>query len=427
MKSAHLDQEAHPANPEWASANLEGLDPTQKVEKDEAPIVLPNDPTQREAASRAPEIEPEPPETEDRGVRGVVVDHLGYPVPGAFVQLQTQDPPDTFLNEFDIAEVGQLNDFDFELSQGTIIWIDEAATNEQGEFEFLNVNPERKVGLLYSAPSFRGPRFRHEMITGEQWAELILPDPKIHSSRVILNLQDQEGIPVTPERADFRRIQSVKNVVSPIGVTDASYYRGRVEGWLGIGTWEIVIAAQEGESRLETVKVTEVGKTIEVGVTLRTWPGSFVDRTEGRQLDPESKYPVVNDSRGLGRYIADRKRMPYAATSWDAHFAQTLRFGQGPVRAATLTMDLKAISGMSSNDALYLEFTGNPDKPFVYSTRIEKITGGRWSKPRRTRVHLDLANLPDGVNLLRELEDGLLDVIVQDDTAVLDLSLRIVR
>ena len=137
--------------------------------------------------------------------------------------------------------------------------------------------------------------------------------------------------------------------------------------------------------------------------------------------------------RGLAQYLDGVQRMGYDARKWDRHFAQTLSFGPGPVRAATLTLRLKSISGMSRNDSLYLEYLG--ERRFLWGIGIKTLPEpGEWSRGERATVHLDLSRLPAAtgsdsplIDLLPALEDGLLDVVIQDDTAVLDIELRVLR
>jgi hypothetical protein len=137
--------------------------------------------------------------------------------------------------------------------------------------------------------------------------------------------------------------------------------------------------------------------------------------------------PWVADVAGLAPWTSIG-RIALAETRRDRAFAATLRSGFGAIHAAELVLDLRAVQSMCSNDSLSLERTG---AGFVWQRAIRDLVRGQWKDGARARVRIDLTRLPlaDGTTLdLREhLADGMLDVLIQDDTAVDGAWLRVVR
>jgi hypothetical protein len=104
----------------------------------------------------------------------------------------------------------------------------------------------------------------------------------------------------------------------------------------------------------------------------------------------------------------------------------------GVICGATLTIALKPTNGGSTNDDLALfvdDGTANPATG-VYTSRIydlpnasPPVTSGIWdttNNPTGSTFVLDLANLPpSGTNIINQISQaGVLDVLVEDDTAV---------
>jgi len=99
------------------------------------------------------------------------------------------------------------------------------------------------------------------------------------------------------------------------------------------------------------------------------------------------------------------------------------------VAGARLTIRMKAGSGYPTNDGL----TFREDGISVYSIYIKDLNfieygSSSWNNGDVNTFHLDLANLPprSGItNILATLQDGDLDITVQDDTSVDFMSLEI--
>ncbi|MDA1264511.1 MAG: hypothetical protein O2816_05455 [Planctomycetota bacterium] len=363
-------------------------------------------------------------------VTGIVVDHLGRPVPGMRVWLQQAVLPST-LNLHDIEDIDLFIDFGGRGGGGNMTSEFAQVSDELGHFLFPNCPITEPGSLTWGAEFAWGPRFKKKFEAGETWHELGLPDPRELTSDVILQVRSsQDRSPLIVEDVSLSLVGQPNGTRAPKqGTEPSSLRRGQIEWRLGAGTWQAVVTALDGERRAVTLTVPEAGERYEHEVLLQVWPDAWAQEVEG-QLPP-TDLPTYDVGRGLATYIGDRKTMTYDAQRWDAHFLQTLRFGAGPVKAASLTLRVKSISGMSTNDGLYLEYEPAPGKAFRWSRAITDLPGvGNWSGGSRATVHLDLARLPttEGMlSLLEDLEDGMLDIVIQDDTAVLDIDLRIVR
>ena len=114
-------------------------------------------------------------------------------------------------------------------------------------------------------------------------------------------------------------------------------------------------------------------------------------------------------------------------------FGHTLTDLPSCVIGASVTIGLRGDSGGVFNDVLALEFLGPGGPPyFAWGLPIANLpgTGGKWMPGQTVVVTLDLADLPpDGngvTNILIGLEDGDLDVFVQDDTSVDFITLDLI-
>jgi hypothetical protein len=99
--------------------------------------------------------------------------------------------------------------------------------------------------------------------------------------------------------------------------------------------------------------------------------------------------------------------------------------------AASLEFRVRADGSLSDNDSIRLAYTGNDTVAdgFVYWVTLRLLTGSTWL-PGSDRVFtLDLANLPVyggfPTNILSELQDGELEILVEDDTSVDYAVLRV--
>jgi len=118
--------------------------------------------------------------------------------------------------------------------------------------------------------------------------------------------------------------------------------------------------------------------------------------------------------------------LPYV----DTCFGHTFTDLPSCVIGAQMTIGLRANSGGVFNDAINLDLGGPVD--FRWGSAIANLpgAGGKWIPGQTLVVTLDLADLPpnnQGVtNILIGLEDGELDVYVQDDTSVDFITLELI-
>ncbi|MBS0198528.1 MAG: hypothetical protein JSR77_17390 [Planctomycetes bacterium] len=94
--------------------------------------------------------------------------------------------------------------------------------------------------------------------------------------------------------------------------------------------------------------------------------------------------------------------------------------------AATLEVELQAGVTITSNDAIYLQYTGGTS--FAWGSPIASLpgAGGTWNANQHQTFLLNLASLPGGTNLLPQMNTShALDFLMQDDTNVEHMRLTI--
>ena len=130
----------------------------------------------------------------------------------------------------------------------------------------------------------------------------------------------------------------------------------------------------------------------------------------------------VDPTTGILEWLPD-DLLRIAESAENRHFAQTLCVGHGPVKAAELIVKMRATAFASENDGIYLEHLGS--RSFAWRGGISDVVGWKWYRGSTTTLYLDLARLP--VDLRSYLEDGHIDVVIQDDTTIEDISVRVIR
>lgn len=158
-----------------------------------------------------------------------------------------------------------------------------------------------------------------------------------------------------------------------------------------------------------------------------TWTVDVVAEVMGPSVTGEGE-SWVDPATGVLEWLpADLLRI--AESAENRHFAQTLRVGHGPVKSAELIVKMRATALASENDGIYLEHLGK--RSFAWRGSISDLIGRQWRRGNTTTLYLDLARLPvkgkGPFDLRSYLEDGLLDVVVQDDTTIDDISVRVIR
>lgn len=196
---------------------------------------------------------------------------------------------------------------------------------------------------------------------------------------------------------------------------------------LAPGVWRFTFGLRHGLPQRVDVTIEEVGSVRELTLLVESWPDAISTEIEF-EAEANGSLPWVDGSSGMQDWLP-AERIRIGERRRDRHFAQTLRLGHGSVKAAELTLILRPIHGMSRNDGIYLEHLGQHQ--FAWGSLLADLFGGRWQSTEPRALHLDLARLPlkgeETFDLRPYLEDGLLDVVIQDDTAIEHISIRIVR
>jgi len=196
---------------------------------------------------------------------------------------------------------------------------------------------------------------------------------------------------------------------------------------LAPGTWRFTLRGSNSGFVTEDVEIPFAGDDVVVRVEVpcfdTAWFGSAFEATGVDALAPDN-------TLGFADYPGDRSKWrPIGERRPDRQFLHTLRgFGTGPVSGAVLEIELEAASGMAHNDSINLEYRG--EDGFAWGSRISALAaGGTWNSGARQTLFIDLGALTSREGhppLLELLEDGALDVYVQDDTAVYGLELHVI-
>ena len=313
-----------------------------------------------------------------------------------------------------------------------------AVTDENGEFDFGEVLDSGNGRIEFAGELFVGKAPNQPILFDDRPQLLRLP-PRPLSGLALDLVTEGEGGPIPePEWASFD-LQSLAEDV-PRGRRepdpwDVTLSTGAIEvRGLAPGTWKAWIQVRGGQPTAHVFTVEGQQGLTRVEVTLAS-PGEEgvpQGRLSGAlELDATNTRVSRDSFAGFDDYaVKGQSHRGFGGSQSDAFFAHTISgFGNGPVRAAYLEVVLEAVNGMCHNDSIGLEYRGADASPrWAWAQNIPSLPGfAKWRVGNRKRLVLDLSRLPtkDGpVNLLGELEDGLLDVFVQDDTAVHSIKLR---
>ena len=142
---------------------------------------------------------------------------------------------------------------------------------------------------------------------------------------------------------------------------------------------------------------------------------------------------------GLRQFYGNLPVSDFDSSTVNQHFMHTMRPVPENVIGATLTIRVRPIGDASHNDTLTLRFinpfSAVPDVPFLWSRSIGDLVSNPWitsNYPNGALLTLDLCDLPldsssTNPNIVSDLVpylDDNLDVIVQDDTAVDFVNLK---
>jgi hypothetical protein len=357
-----------------------------------------------------------------RPVRGQVLDEFGVPVAGEWVLwVRAQRATD------------RLDPFTDTASQY-------AQTDATGWFEFPAHHGDAGLGgvLEYGIALFAGvtPSAPVDPRGRDHFLQYPTRGPNVPA--LVVELVDaRDGAPLTAHEFDLRLVRPVDGAIDgalPESITSRGSWRlrphpatvlrqfGRVRvERLAPGTWSFFVRDRTSLGHTGQFVMPLTGDDVVVEVALDVLDGSWlVDIGVGTDAVP------LPDS-GFDRYVPEpEKRRAVGSTDSNRHFVHTLRgFGSGPFDGAYLELELEAVPDACDNDTLNLEFAGGG---FAWGLDLATLTGSSWSLGTRARLVLDLANLPGGpqpIDLLAALDDGALDVYVQDDTAVHSVRLHV--
>lgn len=363
-------------------------------------------------------------------LRGVVLDPLGQPVRGA--QVVFRDP----------SGGARLRSA---LDGGVQLISVETTTDERGRFEISVVSNESEGLLCFGQDLLCGQAPTQAVVRGAEEQRLLLPSRPQDTPRVRVDVVDRATGAVLELHEVQARLQRLPTLpeLDPSGsgqpLPRRALKRPRSDqvlrgfGWAELelwpGTWELLLTAENTATRRLAVEVPYSGDPIEIRIELDVydpaegWQSVEVGKDGGLEPKPEV-------GEGFDQHlIEDFPNRQLGEQRADLAFRHTLRFSPGTYSEAHLELDLESASKMAYNDGLGLEF--EPEgTPFVFFNRLSSLTGDAWHPPTRRRLLLDLAALSrkgKTYNLLDELSDGMLDVYIQDDTAVHGLRLFLKR
>ncbi|MEM6571733.1 MAG: hypothetical protein AAF957_25190, partial [Planctomycetota bacterium] len=358
-------------------------------------------------------------------VMGVVTDAEGVPFPGVDVTLRDQGDLLFFSGLGDLAsdEMPSVDDGSFDRETRTV------ATDAKGVFSFENSRTDMGGTLDFGGDVLLAGARSAAVDEGVAWQVLRLPRFPRQDALWTIEVVDGEGDPIVVESADLELV-----ALAPEARAARAPWPGErvvtlgsvVQRGLARGTWRMSVTPERALTTSVEWTVTaedSVGtSTIEVDAT----EGAYATDS-GPTLDADG-LAWVDPASGLLDWLPEN-RVSVGEEALNRHFAQTLAFGPGEVRSAQLTLRLRAMLMNSSNDGLYLEHRG--DKAFAWSARIGDLVGPSWKQGAATTLRLDLSRLPRKgeapFDLRPYLEDGTLDVVIQDDTTIDDLSIRVLR
>ena len=385
--------------------------------------------TSRSALNVPPSIGPRSP-TQSEGdptpglvgdLAGVVLDAGGQPIAGAHVYLDVAGS-DSIRGALS-ARGRARPDLSFPATHIA------ATTDTTGAFLFAGVSPADGGDLRVTADDFPDYIRHHTIETSALLQTVRFPEPLACDCVWIVEVVDTHGEPLFAESADVRFLgHTVRNVVR-LGRRDAPRIeRGRVTfDALPPGRWEARVDVPTTFGGLIACRIEGPRSQLTSQLVLERHTGGVRESTV--ELSPFDGLPWIDGTSALGRWAQARRGLGGDTSNQD--FVTTLRCGFGPVTGAELVLKLRGLKGMPMDDTVSLEL--GSEGTFRWHANIAPFAGG-WSSGARTTLRLDLARLPvggafgnDTLSLLTELADGLLDVVVQNDTAVDAITLRVAR
>lgn len=316
-------------------------------------------------------------------------------------------------------------------------------TDAAGEFEFGDVYLTDRSRLVYGAELFAGAPPSQPVLADDRPQLLRLPAPPTSGLRLeLIGPENEAGEPSVPDplwvTLDLESLaEGVASGRHRVPDHDLELSAGSVVArGLAPGRWRAWIHCAGAPPVQQQLAVEAVqGLTVvPVEIPLDPEAAGLGHADLPVHLHAGNAEVTPDSFAGFDDYaVKGQTSRGFGGRDWDAFFAHTITgFGNGPVRGAVLELDLEAVNGMCSNDSVGLEYRGADASPrWAWSAAIPSLPGANgWRSGARRRIVLDLAHLPTksgSRNLLQDLEDGYLDVFVQDDTSVHAVTLRTFR
>ncbi|MFT7542483.1 MAG: hypothetical protein ACI9K5_003463 [Gammaproteobacteria bacterium] len=399
-------------------------------------------------------------EPESIKVFGIVLDEHGEPMPGVDVALEQsyrEDSATTLSAAHDlirddavphllalptegqpeeVAEAIRVLGHSFANSDGLVISSRIEVTGPDGTFDF-GMHRRGVLTLRYGASLFLGEALT--VAVPEEGGEQILQLPaRLYSGLAIELVGPDEPPKPTPEWASFDLLYLAEGLERgrwQANAQDVTLARGRIQAYgLAPGIWRVWIHCSGAEATSVELSVEAKPELTAAKVTI-PYPES--GQFTGSPLEPifqdaTSTHATRDPQFGFNQFGGDVAARDFGESGANALFGHSITgFGSGPVTEATLELVLEGTQPVSGSGLIAMEYRGpTAPKPWAWIYPLSKVsqTTRLRAFTRRQRMLLDLSNLPsaDGpISLLKELEDGVLDLMIEDGVIVHSLTLRV--
>lgn len=399
-------------------------------------------------------------------IRGQVVDRYGAPVEGAELiwipgsgepqvpsqallsgdELYTYDADFDELSTMGVPGPGRdPSKFVRDLEMFSIRIAEAAATTDvTGWFEVVGSDARRGGQLVVAPDLFAGVEWTFPVDVQGRDHFVQLPARGPDAPRLLMRLTDAlDGAAIYPDHValTFEKLGEIPEGEHPESLLVGGSFRNeahpadilRSPGLLRVdrlapGRWRLDLHASNSAFHTQVVEIPFDGDDVELDIALATFDGRWLGTAFGGEgieaLAPDTASGFAAYPGGVEKWRPLGERRP------DRQFLHTLRgFGAGPFSSAVLEIEMEAASGMAHNDGINLEYRG--ESGFAWGSRISLLAaGGTWNSGTRQTFYIDLGSLEsrgEHPPLLELLEDGALDVYVQDDTAVHGLELHVMH
>lgn len=188
--------------------------------------------------------------------------------------------------------------------------------------------------------------------------------------------------------------------------------------WMAVGTGVVLMVAGETRASCTGDGYEELAGT----------PDAFAPPTEPTFQTREYATFLTDHW-----YPGGQGARAFDETGIDLALAHVFRGWDREVCGATLEISIRADGSLSTNDSIRFGYTGSADPAhaFVYWVTLGYAGGEGWYPGTQRVFTFDLANLPPysgfPTNILPELENGRLEILVEDDSSVDYAILRVCR